>query len=187
VTLDLTGQLLIAMPGMGDPRFERAVVLMCSHGAEGAMGLIVNKPAQDLRMEAFYRQLDLTPGPDARADALIHFGGPVEGGRGFVLHSRDYASRLNSLTVHDAIAMTATLDVVEDMARGQGPQDAMMCLGYSGWGAGQLEGEIAQNAWLNVDPDPDLVFGLPDARKWEAALRKLGIDPILLSASAGRA
>ncbi len=184
--MDLTGKLLIAMPGMGDMRFEHAVIFICSHGARGAMGLIVNKPAQDVRLSHLLEQLDITPDPPAQ-DMTVYFGGPVEGARGFVLHSPDYCSDLQSLSISDAFSMTATLDILEDIATGQGPERALMLLGYAGWGPGQLEGEIAMNGWLTADADPDLVFGRADDEKWGAALHSFGVDPLSLSASAGHA
>lgn len=184
--IDLTGKLLIAMPGMGDPRFEHSVVFMCSHTDEGAMGLIVNKPAGDVRLSDLLEQLDIAPEPPGR-DLPVYFGGPVEGARGFVLHSCDYASSLQSLEVSPDYAMTATLDVLEDIAQGAGPENVLMMLGYAGWGPGQLEAEIGQNGWLTAEAEPELVFDCPAAEKWVAALATLGIDPVSLSSSAGRA
>ena len=184
--LDLTGSVLIAMPGMTDPRFAQAVVYLCDHSSKGAMGLIVNKPAQDMTFGELLEQLDIVPKIDTRA-IRVHFGGPVETGRGFVLHSSDYKSDLRTLVVQDGIALTPTLDVLEDIANGTGPERAMMMLGYTGWGPGQLEGELAQNGWLTCKGSPELVFELEDSRKWSAALEKLGIDPALLSGSAGTA
>lgn len=182
----LDGQLLIAMPGMGDQRFARAVIFLCAHSAEGAMGLIVNKPAPDLRFADLLKQLKIESGP-ATADTRVHFGGPVEHGRGFVLHTGEYAVPGASLKVNEAFAMTATVDILQDMARGVGPERAILALGYSGWGPGQLEGEIQANGWLVAPADEDLVFGARDAEKWEAALRRISIDPRLLSAEGGRA
>jgi putative transcriptional regulator len=184
--MNLTGKLLIAMPGMGDIRFDHSVVFLCSHGDEGAMGLIVNKPAEDVRLSDLLEQLSITPQPPGR-DMRVHFGGPVESARGFVLHSDDYCSNLQSMTVSDRFRMTATLDILEDIATGSGPDQALMMLGYAGWGPGQLETEIAMNGWLTADADPDLVFRLKDAEKWSAALGSLGVDPLTLSASAGHA
>lgn len=184
--MDLTGKLLIAMPGMGDMRFEHSVVFLCSHGPEGAMGLIVNKPAEDVRLSDLLSQLDIVPQPPER-DMPVHFGGPVESARGFVLHSTDYASSLQSMKVSDEFSMTATLDILEDIATGAGPKRALMMLGYAGWGPSQLESEIAMNGWLTADADPALIFGTADAEKWGAALKSLGVDPLTLSASAGRA
>jgi putative transcriptional regulator len=182
----LDGQLLIAMPGMGDLRFERSVIFMCAHSAEGAMGLIVNKPAPELTFADLLAQLKIPASADLR-ERRVHFGGPVEHGRGFVLHSADYAVEGSSLTIDARFAMTATVDILQDMARGAGPKRALLALGYSGWGPGQLEGEIQANGWLTAAADPDLVFGARDAGKWEAALRSLSIDPRLLSAEGGRA
>jgi putative transcriptional regulator len=183
---DLTGQLLIAMPGMGDPRFERSVVYLCSHSDEGSMGLIVNKPTPDLPFKALLKQLEIDVGPAAR-QIRVHFGGPVENGRGFVLHSADYTGNDSTLKVDEAFGMTATLDILEELARGEGPDQALLALGYAGWGPGQLEGEIIQNGWLTADAEDTLVFASDDGSKWAGALKTLGIDPLTLSAAAGRA
>jgi putative transcriptional regulator len=182
----LDGQLLIAMPGMGDIRFERSVIFLCAHSEEGAMGLIINKPADDLSFADLLAQLKIPASVDL-AGARVHFGGPVEHGRGFVLHSGEYGVEGSSLKVSDAFAMTATVDILQDMARGSGPVRSLLALGYAGWGPGQLEGEIQANGWLTAAADPELVFGERDAEKWAAALRALGIDPRLLSAEGGRA
>ena len=183
---DLIGKLLIAMPDMGDPRFTQSVVYMCAHSDEGAMGLIVNKPQPGVVFSDLLEQLNITKSPDVR-DIRVHFGGPVEGARGFVLHSRDYQSGQGTLQVDDNIAMTATLDVLEDIARGTGPKASMLALGYAGWGPGQLEGEIALNGWLTCDAGDDIVFGRANEHKWTAALKTLGVDPLVLSSTAGRA
>ena len=184
--LDLTGKLLIAMPAMGDPRFAGSVVFLCAHSAEGAMGLIVNKPTADPGLRALLEQVSVPVAPGMR-DRPVHFGGPVETVRGFVLHSADYISRINGLRIDERFGMTATLDVLEDLAAGRGPAQAIVALGYAGWGAGQLEAEIAQNGWLTCDATPELVFATPDAGKWEAALRGLGVEALALSPAAGRA
>ena len=184
--LDLTGKLLIAMPAMSDPRFARAVVFICAHSAEGAMGLIINKPATDLNLRGLLEQVSIAVTPRLE-DRPVHFGGPVEHARGFVLHSGEYQSRVTTLPLAGPFGMTATADVLEDLAAGHGPHRAIVALGYAGWGPGQLEGEIGQNGWLTVDATSDLVFGTPDAAKWEAALRCLGVDALSLSSSAGRA
>ena len=187
IPMDLTGQLLVAMPGMGDPRFDKAVIYMCAHNAEGAMGLIVNKPAQDVAFADLLSQLDIDP-PAPRRDIRVLFGGPVENGRGFVLHSTDYASNDSTLDVDGQIGMTATLDILEDIAHGRGPTTSVLALGYSGWGPGQLEKEIAQNGWLTCAASTGLVFGDAETEgTWVAAIRSLGIDPLLLSADGGRA
>jgi putative transcriptional regulator len=184
--MDLTGQLLVAMPGMGDPRFDHSVIIICSHSAEGAMGLIVNKPAPDLKLTDVLDKLSDVEFNDT-SGLGVHFGGPVETSRGFVLHSSEYQSVLHTLNVADGFGMTATLDVLEDIARGKGPAKALLMLGYAGWGENQLEGEIAQNGWLTCDAKREIVFDLPDADKWAAALSSLGIDPLGLSSAAGRA
>lgn len=184
--LDLSGKLLIAMPGMGDPRFERSVVFMCAHSDDGAMGLIVNKPARDVKFADLLEQLSIDGAPEAKAPR-IHFGGPVEHARGFVLHSADYEASTSTLRIDDRFGMTATLDVLEDIAKGSGPSSSLLALGYSGWGPGQLEDEISSNGWLIGDSSADLVFSADNGGKWSAALGSLGIDPISLSAAAGRA
>ncbi len=184
--IDLTGKLLIAMPAMSDPRFAQSVVFMCAYSGEGAMGLIVNKPADGLSLHALLDQLDISH-EDASTDLPVHFGGPVENGRGFVLHDGAHHSSISTLEVNDAFGMTATLDILEDIASGQGPKQSLVALGYAGWGPGQLEAEISQNAWLTVEADPDLVFGPQDDCKWEAALNKLGVSSVTLSSEAGHA
>lgn len=185
-TTHLTGYLLIAMPGMGDPRFEWSVVVLCDHSAEGAMGLIINKSAPDLDMATLLEQLKIDTSAGLRGKP-VRFGGPVETGRGFVLHSPDYASAVTTLTVTDQLRMTATLDVLENLGRGQGPQRWLMMLGYAGWGPGQLEAELAENAWLVCEAAPALIFDLPDSEKWEAALESMGVSPMMLSSEGGRA
>jgi putative transcriptional regulator len=182
----LTGRMLIAMPGMGDPRFEQGLVFLCDHSDEGAMGLIVNKSSEDLDMPALLSQLSIEPVEDLSKRA-VYFGGPVEVGRGFVLHSPDYTSLVTTLEVLPDIHMTATLDILEDLGKGEGPSRWMMALGYAGWGPGQLESELAQNAWLVCDASSDLIFGIPDPKKWEAALESIGVSSLLLSSEGGRA
>lgn len=184
--IDLNGKLLIAMPGMLDPRFAHSVVFMCAHSDDGAMGLVINKPTADLRLRDVLAQLAIKTGPDAR-DIPVHFGGPVEHGRGFVLHEHGYHSAISTLDVNEDFAMTATMDILEDLAEGRGPGKVVMALGYAGWGPGQLENEIAQNGWLTCEADTELVFGTADINKWQAALKKLGVSPLALSAHAGRA
>jgi putative transcriptional regulator len=184
--LNFTGQMLIAMPGMMDPRFAHSTVLLCAHSEDGAMGLIVNKTMGGMKFSDMLEQLSIDESADSRKMPL-HFGGPVEGGRGFVLHSAEYRSDISTLPVSDLFAMTATLDILEDMAVGGGPDQALMALGYSGWGPGQLESEIAENGWLVCDASLELVFQPDNDTKWEAALNSLGIDPLTLSASAGHA
>ena len=184
--MDLSGKLLIAMPTLGDNWFQRSVVLMCRHSEEGAMGLIINKRARDLQLSDLLEQFEITPDPPD-FNMPVHFGGPVETGRGFVLHSGEYRSQLQTLDVTGALGMTATIDILEDLATGKGPERALLMLGYAGWGPGQVESEITMNGWLTVDADADLIFARPDGEKWEAALGRLGVNPLTLSAAAGRA
>jgi putative transcriptional regulator len=184
---DLTGQLLIAMPDLGDPRFQGGVVFLCSHSPDGAMGLIVNKPMADARFADMLDQLGIARGA-ATPELPLCFGGPVEMQRGFVLHSAEYeGAGADPLRIDDRFAMTSTLDILRDIAGGVGPARAVMALGYSGWGAGQLEAEISQNSWLTAAADPDLVFGPAMAGKWAAALATLGVSPLTLSSQAGHA
>jgi putative transcriptional regulator len=182
----LDGKLLIAMPSMGDPRFQRSVIYMCAHSDEGAMGIIVNKPAHDLNFRDLLSQLNIETGEGGQ-EIRVHFGGPVEHGRGFVLHSNDYDSNESTLKVDDAFGMTATVDILEDISRGAGPQHCLLALGYSGWGPGQLEGELQANGWLTCDATPDIVFAASDHEKWERALATLGITPSFLSGMGGTA
>ncbi len=183
---NLGGKCIVAMPDMEDPRFRQSVVAICSHSDEGAMGLILNKPIEDVRLIDLLSQLSLSE-DHVDKETPVHFGGPVESGRGFVLHSTDYHSGLSAMQVGDDFSMTSTLDVLEEISKGQGPEKALFTLGYSGWSAGQLEAEIAANAWLVTPCDHDLVFDTKDARKWSAALGRIGIDPSTLSGSGGRA
>lgn len=184
--MDLTGKLLIAMPAMGDPRFEKSVVLVCAHSEDGAMGLILNKSIPDLSLSNLLEHLDIPRDEEGR-EIRIHYGGPVERGRGFVLHSRDYRGGQATMKIPGGYGMTATLDVLEALARGEGPHRALLALGYSGWGPGQLEEEIARNDWLTAEAEPGLIFAEEDGGKWSAALKTMGINPITLSATAGRA
>lgn len=182
----LDGKLLIAMPSMGDPRFTKSVIFMCAHSEDGAMGLIVNKPARDLEFRELLEQLNLTPSKGV-PEIRVHLGGPVEHGRGFVLHGKDYSSEDSTLDVDDSFSMTATVDILEALSRGEGPNDCLLALGYAGWGPGQLEGEIQANGWLTCDATSELVFSAADGGKWEAALASLGISPSFLSAAGGEA
>lgn len=185
-TTNLTGKTLIAMPDMGDSRFDRGVILMCAHSDEGAMGLMVNVRSDGITLSHLAEQLDIDTDGGFQ-NRPVHTGGPVEQERGFVLHTSDYTSSLSTLQVTDDIAMTGTLDVIEDLVEGTGPDVALICLGYCGWGPGQLESEIAQNAWLVGEAPLPLIFGTPDAKKWEAALANEKISALTLSSTAGRA
>ncbi len=184
--MNLAGKLLIAMPGMGDPRFEHSVIFLCAHSDDGAMGLIVNKPAAELSFGQLLDQLGIPHGEGSR-DIRIHLGGPVEHGRGFVLHSGDYHGQGTTMKVDARFGMTATLDVLQALAEGEGPEQSILALGYAGWGPGQLEDEILRNGWLTCEATEALVFGAADAGKWEGALKTIGVSPLSLSAAAGRA
>ncbi|WP_416896592.1 MAG: YqgE/AlgH family protein [Minwuia sp.] len=182
----LEGQILIAMPTMADPRFERSVIYMCAHSSDGgAMGLIVNKSLNNLSFADLAGQLDLGR-PEDMPLIPIHYGGPVETGRGFVLHSQDYG-RDGTIPVGEGVCLTATVDILRAMAGNHGPEKAVLALGYAGWAPGQLEGEIQRNDWLHCDGDPGLLFDSSLDDKWTAAVARIGIDPALLSSEAGRA
>lgn len=185
-SMELQGKLLIAMLGMSDPRFDRSVILLCAHSDSGAMGLIINKPSRDLRLSALADHLGIAKSTAGR-DIRVHIGGPVESGRGFVLHSDDWNEGQSTMAIPGGLGMTATVDILEAMAGGTGPQNALLALGYSGWGPGQLESEIRRNDWLIADAGRDVVFSTEDAQKWSRALKDMGVDPVTLSASAGRA
>ena len=185
-TGSLEGKLLVAMPGMGDPRFEKSVIFMCAHSEDGAMGLIVNKPANDLNFTDLLEQLDIPVGPEGKS-IEVHIGGPVEHGRGFVLHTSDYRLEEGTMRVSDDFAMTATLEILQDLAEGNGPDESLLVLGYAGWGPGQLESEFRAHGWVSCEADGEIVFALKDADKWSAALQSIGIDPMLLSGAGGRA
>jgi putative transcriptional regulator len=181
----LTGQLLIAMPAMDDPRFAGSVIYLCAHTEEGAMGLVINRPLARPSFEELLRQLDIMPAPPAR-HIRLWAGGPVDNGRGFVLHTADWTGE-GSLRVNDRLALTASLDVLKAIAEGGGPREGLLALGYAGWGPGQLESELTQNAWLTMPAPEELVFDAGHDTKWRRALAALRIDPLALSAAAGHA
>ena len=181
----LTGQLLIAMPAMLDERFTQTVIYLCAHTPDGAMGLVLNRPVTKPTFVELLRELKINPVPPARQVRLFA-GGPVDDGRGFVLHTADWVSE-GSLRVDDAVALTASLDVLQAIANGAGPRECLLALGYAGWGPGQLDREMQDNAWLSVPADETLVFDADHATKWRRALAKLHVDPSLLSHAAGHA
>ncbi len=181
----LEGQLLVAMPQMTDPRFAKSVIYMCAHSADGAMGLVVNKRISSITFQDLLRQLDVDAGRSTE-HICVHFGGPVESGRGFVLHSDDYAQD-STLHVNGGLALTATIDVLRAIANEQCPRRSLLALGYAGWAPGQLDAEIQANGWLHVAPDEELVFGADLEWRWDKAMAKLGIDPAALSGAAGHA
>lgn len=185
----LAGKLLLAMPAMGDPRFHRAVIYLCAHDENGAMGLVINHLLPDVEFEDLLEQLgiesniEVTLGPD---EVPVMAGGPVEAARGFLLHSNDF-TQPDTIQIDSSCSVTGTIDALKEVATGKGPEQILFILGYAGWGAGQLDREIQDNAWLVVDPDPAIIFH-PDAEeKWTLAVKKLGFDPAQLSAEAGRA
>lgn len=182
----VAGKLLVAMPGIGDPRFERAVILLCMHTDDAAMGLIVNKPRDDIRVSDVLEHLGVPARAPLQAQAVLA-GGPVKPDRGFVLHSTDFESAEGSQDVAPGVRLSATRDALEAFASPTPPADFALALGYSGWGAGQLERELAANAWLVADPAQAIIFGLDHGGKWEAAIRSLGVDPAMLSTDMGRA
>ena len=179
------GQLLVAMPTMSDPRFARSVIYLCAHSGDGAMGIVVNKPLDSLSFAELLKQLDIEA-ESIDAQIPVHYGGPVESARGFVLHSTDY-SHESTLRVDDGFALTTTVDVLKAMAGGHGPRRRLLTLGYAGWAPGQLDGEIQGNGWLTVPADEELVFGVTHGDKWERAVGRLGIEPGKLSGVAGNA
>jgi putative transcriptional regulator len=189
----LDGQLLIAMPVMGDPRFERSVIYMCAHSADGAMGIMVNRPAGSIDFPDLLVQLNIIGKndqiklPDTAESMKVMRGGPVDTGRGFVLHSSDFFLANATLPIDDQICLTATVDILKAIANGSGPKHAILALGYAGWGPGQLETEIQGNGWLHCAADPDLIFGTDVDEKYARALAKIGIDLGMLSNEAGHA
>ena len=188
----LDGQLLVAMPGVGDPRFERAVIYLCAHSPDGAMGIRINQAAPQLTFPDVLSRLNIMPEGDIRlpkeASVLpVHRGGPVETSRGFVLHSADYVIDDSTLLIDDGICLTATLEILKAIAAGNGPSQALLALGYAGWGPGQLEHELQANGWLNCPARPEILFTPNLDRKYDIALADIGIDPAMLSSVGGSA
>ena len=189
----LDGQILIAMPIMDDERFSRSVIYLCAHSSEGAMGIVVNRAAGSIDFPGLLVQLNIIDKdhqitlPDAAESLKVLKGGPVETGRGFVLHSSDFFIKDATLPIDDGICLTATLDILKAIASGTGPKQAILALGYAGWAPGQLENEIQHNGWLHCDADPDLIFGRNVEDKYKLALDKIGIDLAMLSNEAGHA
>lgn len=189
----LDGQMLIATPAMEDERFSRSVIYICAHSSEGAMGIIVNQPAPHVSFADLLVKLDVVPAADlitlpSRAGGVkVLKGGPVETERGFVLHSADFFIENSTLSIDRGICLTATLEILKAIARGKGPESAILALGYAGWAPGQLETEIHHNGWLHCSADPDLLFGTEIETKYTRALRKIGIRPGMLSNEVGHA
>ena len=186
----LTGQLLVAMPSMGDNRFDKAVILVCVHDEKGAMGLVLNSEMQDVDFAELMEQLELTseyPGePEDIMDLPVMKGGPVEEARGFLLHSNDF-EQSDTVTVRDDYKVSGSVDALREVLRGKGPDKMMFILGYSGWGPGQLDQELTSNAWLTVEPDSELIFETDPRAMWEKAIKRLGISPSALSSHSGQA
>jgi len=189
----LDGRLLIAMPVMGDPRFERSVIYLCAHSAEGAMGIVVNHPVGSIDFPELLVQLGIIKKgeqielPETAESMKVLRGGPVDTGRGFVLHSSDFFIENATLRIDEAVSLTATVDILKAIAKGSGPKHAILALGYAGWAPGQLETEIQSNGWLHCDADQDLIFGDDIEEKYARALHKIGIDPGMLSNESGHA
>lgn len=189
----LDGQMLIAMPSIRDERFEKSVIYICAHSTEGAMGIVINQPAPNINFPDLLVQLDIIPAtdiielPPSAGVVKVLKGGPVESGRGFVLHSNDFFIEESTLPIDETVCLTATLDILKAIARGGGPGSAVLALGYAGWAAGQLESEIQENGWLHCAADADLIFGGDAAGKYDRALRKIGINPAMLSSESGHA
>ena len=179
------GQVLLAMPAMTDPRFERSVIYICAHNEDGAMGIVINKTLNTIDFRDLLEELDIPTDPTTR-NITVHFGGPVENQRGFVLHSLDY-EHAELLIVEGQVGLSATLDILRDLAQGSGPKHSILALGYAGWGPGQLEAEFQENAWLSVPANETLLFDVPNDDKWERAFNSIGVDLSVLSSSSGRA
>jgi putative transcriptional regulator len=185
----LTGKLLLAMPSMGDTRFQKAVIYLCAHDANGAMGLVINHKVPGIDLGQLLSQLNIAPAgkPGAEPDKIpVLSGGPVESARGFVLHSNDF-QQADTIKIDDHVSVTGTIDALKAIAGGQGPENMLFLLGYAGWSPGQLDKEIQENAWLIAEADPRLVFDADSAQKWEKAVAAIGIDPAMLSGAAGHA
>jgi putative transcriptional regulator len=189
----LDGQMLIASPGMQDERFSRTLIYMCAHSSEGAMGIVVNQPAANISFPDLLVKLDVIPKadkiqlPPSAGDVTVLKGGPVETERGFVLHSADFFIEESTLPIDEGVCLTATLDILKAIARGNGPVSAILALGYAGWSPGQLENELQHNGWLHCSPDPELIFGADIGTKYDRAMQKIGVRPGMLSSDIGHA
>jgi putative transcriptional regulator len=188
-SINLTNQFLIAMPGMGDGTFAGSVVYLCEHTEKGALGLVINKPI-DIKLKNLFEKVELSLDREDLADEPVYFGGPVQTERGFVLHERlgdDGGHYNSSLRIEGGLEMTTSKDVLEALSNGAGPKKVLVTLGYSGWGAGQLEEEISRNGWITVQAEPDIIFDTPVEQRYDKALSLLGIDARMLSTEAGHA
>lgn len=190
----LSGQLLVAMPGMADPQFAKAVIYICAHSEEGAMGLIINRQADNIDfaelIDKVFTPTNSTPitiAKECTSQPFIHIGGPMESGRGFVLHSSDYHADDHTFPVNDNISLTATLDILKAIANGEGPEQSLLALGYAGWAPGQLEEELSDNGWLHCPADAELIFNTDAQNKYQGAFETIGIDPSHLVGVTGHA
>jgi putative transcriptional regulator len=189
----LDGQMLIASPGMQDERFSKSLIYLCAHSSEGAMGIVINQPAPHISFPELLVKLDVIPAADKiqlsskAGDVTVLKGGPVETERGFVLHSADFFIENSTLPIDEGVCLTATLDILKAIARGAGPESAILALGYAGWSPGQLENEIQNNGWLHCNADPELIFGADINAKYQRAMQKIGIRPGMLSSDVGHA
>lgn len=183
---NLTGKLLVSMPHMADPRFSNSVILICTHDHAGAMGLVLNHALPHLNFGDLLKQFDITPKSFAMQNYPVLSGGPVDSARGFLIHTADFSVK-DTIIIDHKFGISGTLEALQDVANGKGPKDILFLLGYAGWGPQQLEDEIAQNSWLICPADYDLIFGTGTNVKWERALWRMGINPSMLSAEAGRA
>lgn len=181
----LTGCLLAAMPHMQDVRFHKSLIFLCGHDENGAMGLVINRHLEGLTLEDLFQQMDITP-QEIHQNCPVYFGGPVEGGRGFVLHTSDY-QQSSTLLIGEDYGITATVDILSSIAEGNGPREVILALGYAGWGPGQLDAEIQSNTWLQLEADEELIFRTPPSKKWEQAISKLGIEESMLTGDLGHA
>lgn len=182
----LTGQLLIASPQITDSRFFHSVILVCGHDLNGAMGIILNRLIDDLTLKDLIEQIGLQSSKTTNVPISVHFGGPIEMGRGFVIHSTDYLQD-GSVKISDEMALSSTVEILSLLMEGEGPKQKILALGYVAWSAGQLETEIQKNSWLQTDADLDLVFSSDLSNMWKKALKKIGVDPALLSSQTGHA
>lgn len=186
VASSLKNQFLIAMPGLDDPNFSRTVTYICDHGEQGAMGIVVNRPTE-LHLSDVLKHMSIENHDPATDRQIVYLGGPVQEERGFVLHTPNDGAWSSSSSVTDRIGLTTSRDILEALAIGQGPAQALIALGYAGWGPGQLEAEIQQNAWLSGPAEAEILFELPSDQRWAAAARLLGVDMALMSTDAGHA
>ena len=188
-SINLTNQFLIAMPGMGDGTFAGTVIYLCEHSEKGALGLVINKPI-DIKLKNLFEKVELSLDREDLADEPVYFGGPVQTERGFVLHERlgeDGGHYNSTLQIQGGLEMTTSKDVLEALSNGAGPKKVLVTLGYSGWGAGQLEEEMSRNGWINVSAERGIIFDTPVEQRYEKALSLLGIDARMLSQDAGHA